>query len=133
MAIEKSDDKRRFHRIFYHADALVSGSGESHACKIIDLCLRGCLLEFSQPWSGGKDSLYTLKFDLSDEISIAMEVVAVHVDANIVGFKCVHIDIDSISRLRRLVELNLGDSELLERELAALVDLAEQNKNNPQQ
>ncbi|MEZ1338698.1 cyclic di-GMP-binding protein MapZ, partial [Enterobacter hormaechei] len=28
---------------------------------------------------------------------------------------------DSISHLRRLVELNLGDEELLERELALLV------------
>jgi len=31
-----------------------------------------------------------------------------------------HIDLDSISHLRRLVELNLGDEALLERELAAL-------------
>ena len=33
-----------------------------------------------------------------------------------------HIDLESISHLRRLVELNLGDSSLLERELAALSD-----------
>jgi hypothetical protein len=125
MTFEKSDDKRRFHRIFYHAGALLTGAGESYPCKIVDLSLRGCLLDFAEAWAGGEDASYQLKFDLSDEISISMEVNATHVEGNRVGFKCVHIDIDSISRLRRLVELNLGDSELLERELAALGDLAE--------
>lgn len=125
MTIEKTDDKRRFHRIFYHADALLTGSGQSYPCKIIDISLRGCLLDFTEAWSGAADALYTLTFDLSDEISIAMAVSVTHANGNRAGFKCVHIDIDSISRLRRLVELNLGDSELLERELAALGDLAE--------
>ena len=39
---------------------------------------------------------------------------------DLVGMVCRHIDVDSISHLRRLVELNLGDEALLERELAAL-------------
>ncbi|MGZ0078910.1 PilZ domain-containing protein [Methylomonas sp. BW4-1] len=125
MTFEKSDDKRRFHRIFYHTGAVLTGSGQTYPCKIIDLSLRGCLLDCEQPLAGQADTLYNLKFDLSEEISISMEVAATHADANRVGFKCVHIDIDSISNLRRLVELNLGDSELLERELAALGDLAE--------
>jgi hypothetical protein len=34
------------------------------------------------------------------------------------------IDIDSISQLRRMVELNLGDSEMLERDLSSLVVLS---------
>ena len=49
-----------------------------------------------------------------------MELTATHVVGNKVGFKCEHIDIDSISELRRLVELNLGSSALLERDLLAL-------------
>ncbi len=125
MTFEKNDDKRRFHRIFYHASAVLTGSGQTYPCKIVDLSLQGCLLDLERALSGQPEALYSLKFDLSEEISIIMEVVATHSVANRVGFKCLHIDIDSISRLRRLVELNLGDSELLERELAALSDLAE--------
>jgi hypothetical protein len=49
-----------------------------------------------------------------------MSVSVSHVIGNEVGFKCEHIDLDSISALRRLVELNLGDSHLLERDLLAL-------------
>jgi hypothetical protein len=37
------------------------------------------------------------------------------------GLLCLDIDIDSVTHLRRLVELNLGDSDLLERELSALI------------
>lgn len=124
MAFEKNEDKRRFHRIFYHADAVLTRAGEQYPCKIIDLSLRGCLLELVGEWSGLPDELYTLKFDLSDEASICMEVAVAHAEAGRVGFQCRHIDIDSISLLRRLVELNLGDSDLLERELAALNDFS---------
>jgi hypothetical protein len=50
-----------------------------------------------------------------------MEVELVHDDHNQLGFHCSHIDVDSISHLRRLIELNLGDEAELERELAALL------------
>lgn len=49
-----------------------------------------------------------------------MEVVLTRTQPQSLGFVCRHIDLDSISHLRRLVELNLGDEQLLERELAAL-------------
>lgn len=122
MTFEKNEEKRRFHRIFYNAEAVLDDAGTRHSCKILDLSLKGCLLEFTQPWPVLPERLYTVTFNLTNEISIVMEVSVVHAVGSQFGFKCQHIDIDSISRLRRLVELNLGDSELLERELAALSD-----------
>ena len=50
-----------------------------------------------------------------------MQTAVAHIDANSVGFICEHIDLDSISHLKRLVELNLGDEDLLHRELHALI------------
>ena len=126
MTFEKPEDKRRFHRIFYNAEAVLRADGTHYSCKIVDLSLKGCLLNFDQPWSPSPEKLYTLSFNLTDEISIVMDVNMVHAVGNQYGFNCKNIDIDSISRLRRLVELNLGDSELLERELAALSDFAAQ-------
>ncbi|VAX04921.1 hypothetical protein MNBD_GAMMA20-584, partial [hydrothermal vent metagenome] len=43
-----------------------------------------------------------------------------HSENDHIGFRCEHIDLESISHLRRLVELNLGDAKLLDRELSAL-------------
>jgi hypothetical protein len=51
-----------------------------------------------------------------------MSVELVHKEKGRLGFKCKHIDIDSITHLRRLVELNLGNADMLERELSALID-----------
>ena len=130
MSFEKNEEKRHFHRIFYNTEAILEGNGERFLCKLIDISLKGCLLDFKQPWTGSAETLYTLTINLSEEISIVMEVNAVHADATQCGFKCLHIDIDSICRLRRLVELNLGDSDLLERELVALSDSSKYNPDN---
>lgn len=124
MSIEKTNEKRRFRRIFYNADAILSSDGQTLRCKVVDISLKGCLLSFDTPWSGNLERLHVLTLSLSGEVSIVMSVMISHVVDNRVGCRCEHIDIDSISVLRRLVELNLGDGELLERELAALSDIA---------
>ena len=49
-----------------------------------------------------------------------MDVEIAHRENDELGLNCKDIDVDSITHLRRLVELNLGDPELLERELSAL-------------
>lgn len=114
---------RNFHRFFYNAEAKLISGENAYPCEIVDLSLKGCLLAFDHSWQGHSDHPYKLILKLSDEVSIIMEVSAVHTVGNRVGFRCEHIDIDSMSNLRRLVELNLGNSELLERELAGLSDL----------
>lgn len=113
-------DKRNFHRILYKANAQLSADGQTWPCQVVDLSLKGCLLHFESPWSEDLERLYTLSLDLSENSQISMELTVAHAVADNVGFKCEHIDIDSISELRRLVELNLGDSELLKRDLLAL-------------
>lgn len=63
-----------------------------------------------------------LKLATDDTATIMMSVELVHKEKGRLGFKCKHIDIDSITHLRRLVELNLGNADMLERELSALID-----------
>lgn len=114
-------EKRNFHRIFYTADALLKVENNQFHCQVLDLSLKGCLLEFDQPWSGAQDLICTLSLKLSEQQSIDMTLRPCHIDCKRVGFNCISIDIDSISYLRRLVELNLGDSTLLERDFYQLL------------
>lgn len=116
----KSNDNRHFNRILFTAEATLSCEEKTWNCEITDLSLKGCLLSFELPWEADMEKLYTLTLQLSEQVHIKMELTATHVVGNKVGFKCEHIDIDSISELRRLVELNLGSSALLERDLLAL-------------
>ncbi|WP_333878480.1 PilZ domain-containing protein [Methylobacter sp.] len=117
----ENNDNRHFHRILYTAEAILSCEEKTWHCEIIDLSLKGCLLRFELPWEEDPEKLYTLTLRLSEQVQIKMELTATHVVGNKVGFKCEHIDIDSISELRRLVELNLGSSALLERDLLSLI------------
>lgn len=116
----ENNDSRHFHRILYTETATLSCEEKIWGCQITDLSLKGCLLDFQSPWEGDLEKRYTLNLHLSEEAQIKMELVPMHIVGNKVGFKCIHIDIDSISELRRLVELNLGSSALLERDLLAL-------------
>ncbi len=116
------NDKRHFHRIFYNSNATLSSENTTFNCQLIDISLKGCLVRFDEPWNKAMENTYSLNLQLSSDISISMELSISHVRNNTVGFKCEHIDIDSISQLRRLVELNLGDSELLERDIISLAE-----------
>lgn len=113
-------DNRNFHRIFYKANAILSCDEKTWPCEVVDLSLKGCLLHFDLPWTEDLEKIYTLTLHLSEQSKIKMELSIAHVVANNAGFKCEHIDIDSVSELRRLVELNLGDSNLLKRDLQSL-------------
>jgi len=123
--IENNNDNRHFHRIFYNSAVNLTCESINLPCKLIDISLKGCLLEFDNPWSAPLENIYSLQLKLSEEVVITMQVSPTHVIGNNAGFKCEHIDIDSISQLRRLVELNLGDSDILERDLLALSEFQE--------
>ena len=55
------------------------------------------------------------------DIELKMEAAIVHKTPEHLGLKCTHIDVDSITHLRRIIELNIGDAELLDRELTSLI------------
>jgi hypothetical protein len=44
----------------------------------------------------------------------------VHLEGAHVGIKCLDIDVGNLTRLRRLIELNTGDADLVDRELSLL-------------
>ena len=59
--------------------------------------------------------------DATADIVIAMAGELAHVEDDRAGVLCRSIDIDSITHLRRLLEVNLGDPAASERELKALI------------
>lgn len=117
---DMQDDQRRFTRIPFDADALLIGDERKWACELIDLSLKGALISEPEGWSGNAGDHYRLTLTLDEDTRIHMDVSVAHQENRHVGLTCRDIDLDSITHLRRLVELNLGDASLLERELMAL-------------
>ncbi|MGX2040396.1 PilZ domain-containing protein [Methylocaldum sp. MU1018] len=116
----RPSDKRHFHRVAHDAQATLSYENESFPCKILDLSLKGCLIEFDSDPTINPEDIYELHVNLNETVHILMDVSLAHRSGRKAGFECRLIDLDSIAALKRLVELNLGDPELLERDLQAL-------------
>ncbi|HYE37811.1 PilZ domain-containing protein [Methylocaldum sp.] len=116
----KPSEKRHFHRVAHDAAATLSHKNESFPCKILDLSLKGCLIELNSDQLIDSEDIYDLRVNLNETVHISMGVSLAHRSERKIGFVCRRIDLDSVSALRRLVELNLGDAELLERDLQAL-------------
>ncbi len=118
---QDEQNRRRFHRILFNTPAFASSAGKTDLCNIIDVSLKGALISKPAGWSGEVGDQTELEIQLSsDGARIVMQGEVAHIENGHIGIQCNQIDIDSISHLRRLAELNLGDSELVERELAAL-------------
>jgi len=120
-AIDK--DQRRFSRISFHAEVQLLLGQDTHPAHLLDIALKGALVKLLQPVAALQGKTCQLNLDLGrDGDMIVMEGVVVHqADLNI-GIECRHIDVDSLTSLRRLVELNLGDETLLDRDLSHLFD-----------
>lgn len=117
-----SKERRLFSRIpFNGVVTLVSDEGR-WVCNLVDISLKGVLIDQPEEWAGEIGEPYQLEISLSDgKIAITMDVVTAHIREKRIGFCCIHIDLESITHLRRLLELNIGDEEQMNRELSALV------------
>jgi len=114
-------NRRRFHRILFDTPASIISEGKTYLCNIVDISLKGALISQPAEWDRSVGDTVKLEIKLSNyEAQIIMQGEVAHIENDHVGIQCNQIDIDSISHLRRLAELNLGDAELVERELAAL-------------
>jgi hypothetical protein len=115
--------KRRFfwRAAFQSPAKLVTPDGEFEA-RVVDISLKGALLQMPEPWPGQRGSKCQLFLNLNPDAQIAMWCTAMHVEGTNVGLRCDNIDLDSITHLRRLVELNVGDHNILERDLGSLIN-----------
>lgn len=117
-------DRRKFSRVIYQAPALIKQGEQTWASEILDLSLKGALLATPPDWEQGNQQDYDITFSLFDsDIHIDMELRLIHENEHHLRFKIDHLDINSASHLKRLVELNVGNDALLHRELAQLTDL----------
>lgn len=115
------DDRRHFWRAHFHSHVQLAMHGETTAAELLDISLKGALIEVPVAWRGQLDDRCQFRLHLAPHTTIGMSMVVAHIDGRRVGLSCDNIDVDSVTHLRRLVELNAGDPDLLDRELSALL------------
>jgi len=113
-------DNRVFSRINFDAGASIIAEGHEWVTTLLDISLKGALVQQPDDWQGEVGMKSLLHITLSEEIVIDMQATVSHIENGHIGFRCDHIDLESITHLRRIVELNTGNEDLLHRELSAL-------------
>ena len=114
-------DRRRFWRALFTAPVIVQDGDGRITAELVDVSLNGARVEVPDLWEGRVGQPVDLEFPLSEAVVVKMSTTVAHLEGRRVGLKCEHVDLDSISHLRRLVELNSGNPELLRRELSELI------------
>ncbi|WP_144210396.1 PilZ domain-containing protein [Shewanella donghaensis] len=115
------DDRRKYTRTLFAAKATLHIDQKIYQTNILDLSLNGALVSAPEGMIGELGQAVNLSLLLSEsDIEISMQTLLVHIKEQQLGLKCSHIDLESITHLKRIMELNTGDAELLQRELGQL-------------
>jgi hypothetical protein len=115
-------ERRKYIRLLHEQPCVVVMEGRRFPSRLIDVSLKGALMKSPAGLDANPGAHVTLEIPLGDGTSevIAMAAQVVSTQSGRLGLSCSSIDVDSITHLRRLLELNSGDAALIERELSAL-------------
>ncbi|HTN32463.1 MAG TPA: PilZ domain-containing protein [Marinobacter sp.] len=118
----KSSEKRRFQRIHFDAPCELHYQESVWTTEVLDISLKGVLVKRPEAWDVPLKQPCEVVIHLNgNNAGIVMAVELRHIEAHRLGFTCKYIDLESIGHLRRLVELNLADQLMLERELSRMI------------
>lgn len=111
-------DARRFRRIPFEAEVLIAVGDRTWSCRLVDLALKGALLESPAALSLAQGTVANLSLPLpGSEIVLDFDAELIHREGNRLGFKFLHENLETLTHLRTLLELNTGDPEGVRSEL----------------
>lgn len=117
------DERRRFVRIPFNAHTELRQGGQRWPVELIDLSLKGMLVKRPRAWEPDPAQNFEAVVHLDEEVKVEMLVGLRHEESARLGFACLYIDVDSMTHLHRLVELNLADGTEMMRELRELIKI----------
>lgn len=114
-------ERRHFVRVSFDAPALLTTARDAFSVHVLDLSLKGALITVPAQAELEPGMPCQITIPLAETGNhIAMSVEVAHMQGLHTGLLCRGIDLDSVTHLRRLIELQLGDPALLERDLGEL-------------
>lgn len=116
--------RRVFTRIPFDADYRLHNPNTDHhwTGQVIDLSLKGALIELPEKLNPEIGDEFVLELILgNDGLKVVMLVSVAHSENDHLGLHCHHIDLESMSHLRKILEFNLGKPEMVEREISEML------------
>ena len=113
-------ERRTYSRVPFNAEVLMQSGHEEWSCNLIDISLKGMLVEPPTDMDIDITKPFAVALFLGEDVSIHARVTIAHAENEHWGLKWLHIDIDGLTHLRRLLELNSEHPEMINRELSEL-------------
>ncbi|OMH39536.1 PilZ domain-containing protein [Motiliproteus sp. MSK22-1] len=120
---DQQSERRRFTRVSFDAKTELRQGDNSWTVELVDISLHGLLVKQPQDLCADMGADFKAVVYLAGgEIMLELPVKLARIHPPYLGLVCGAVELESISHLRRLIELNLGDPDLLDRELEHLVE-----------
>lgn len=127
MSDSQIEENRRFRRVNFveavqvESDDIEGVDEVSWQAQCLDISMLGMLLDVPDNFPLVVGTPFEVRLVLSEDVSIEMPCTLVHVNGKHAGFKAEMMSIESMTSLRRLLELNLADTAEIDRELGELI------------
>lgn len=110
-------EQRNYRRIPFQTEAELNIAETPHQCELIDLALQGALFKTEQdlPLEIGNRCQMTIALPASD-LTMKFTGELMHHRGQFYGFIFVSEDVVTMGHLRRLLELNIGNGDEVDRE-----------------
>ena len=120
-------ERRKFSRVnFQGICSLVFDKKTEHhdfEASLIDISLNGALISINPLIVDLEEERVQLHLGLEgSDIELLLNGFVCHQQEKLLGVQFTKLSIDTISHLKRLIELNLGDNESMKREFAQLIE-----------
>ncbi len=111
-------NKRYNKRISFHVDAAAKINNIIYKGELYDISLKGALIKIEKNVEPPINSISTVILTLPNSIiTLEFKAKIAHKKDHFFGFKFEGTDVDSLTHLRRLLVLNTGDEEGMDKEL----------------
>lgn len=111
---------RQFRRIPFEAEATLKVDQDILSCELLDIAMKGAMVGTETPLPFAIGTKCSLCISLPGTvISLKFLAEMTHSEQNRYGFKFISEDLETLTHLRKLIELNTGDAEATRSELAA--------------
>ena len=119
MTAKPTDNLRHYSRVPFHANVMLYANDRELSVCLIDIALKGALVEGVEAHRLALHDKCQLVLALANGgEAITMAGRIVHLEGSHIGVECLEIDLNSLTMLRRLIELNTGDTERINQELS---------------
>ena len=117
---KKDQDRRHYQRIPFIAEVVLSHNDQHWICALEDISLKGLLIVAPTGVEPDEGETYSIDLRLGEGTSINMLAQISHTEGAHWGLHWDNIDLEGLTHLRRLLELNMADPEEMHRELSEL-------------